>query len=127
VLLAAVAAAQPAAQAQQAPATTSPVQSQVDGQVVGINSFAQPPIVQIASLEGVLTLRFRTHDHLAQSGLHYGDYVTATGRRLSAQELDVESVRVDSRMPVPQTTSDAADGSPAALPAASIWPPSHVS
>ncbi|MCC7104068.1 MAG: hypothetical protein IT307_02915 [Chloroflexi bacterium] len=78
--------------------------------MIGFNTFALPPILQIGNLNGVITLYVRSVEVISTSGVRFGSYVTAFGHRVNDHEFQVTSLRVD-RPPLPPGPSPYPDGS----------------
>jgi hypothetical protein len=69
---------------------------QLTGQVIGINTAATPPLIQLAGPSGTLIAYFASIDAIAQSGLRFGDTIVVRGQRLSAGEVMVSSITATS-------------------------------
>jgi hypothetical protein len=76
---------------------TPPSVDEVAGQVVGINTLAPRPLVQVANLDGTVNLYFLSVDLIVMAGVRYGDHISALGRKISEIEFEVDEVRVDFR------------------------------
>src|SRR5689334_527666 len=62
---------------------------QVAGRVIGINTAATPPLIQLGGTGAMQTAYFATVEALSRSGLRFGDSVLVRGQRLSDREIMV--------------------------------------
>jgi hypothetical protein len=86
-----------------------PSVDEVAGQVVGINTLAPRPLVQVANLDGTVNLYFLSVDLIVMAGVRYGDHISALGRKISELEFEVDEVRVDFRGTASQDATTAAN------------------
>jgi hypothetical protein len=84
--------------------------TETEGQVVGMNTLATPPLVRIGNIDGVVTLYFANVDAIAMTGLRFGDYISVVGTKLNETEFRVDTVRVD--QPVSINGSTPVQGTP---------------
>ena len=86
-------------------------ETQTEGQVIGINTLAPRPFVQIGNVDGTVALYFADPTAIATSAVHYGDYISIIGQKVNENEYLVETVRVDVRAPVNNSPSLVGTGS----------------
>ena len=76
--------------ASSSPGTSAPSADEVAGQVVGINTLAPRPLVQVANLDGTVNLYFISVDQIVMAGVRYGDHISALGRKINELEFEVD-------------------------------------
>ncbi|MFN8635456.1 MAG: hypothetical protein U0893_16545 [Chloroflexota bacterium] len=70
---------------------------QTSGQVLEINTLADPPLMWIANRDGVVKVRMLTTDLIAKNGVRLGDHVTVIGEKISEVEFDCQDMTIDAR------------------------------
>ena len=73
---------------------------EIEGQVIGMNTLAPRPLVQVANLDGTVIVYFTSVEAIVTAGIRYGDYISVIGRKLSEVEFEADTARVDFRGPV---------------------------
>ena len=68
------------------------------GQVMDINTLADPPKMTIANMDGVMEVRLLTKDLIAKNGVRLGDHVTLYGEKISEVEFDCQELSVDGHL-----------------------------
>jgi hypothetical protein len=93
--------AAPAGQEGASPSSSgAPGDAELEGQVIGINTLAPRPLVQLANLDGTVSVYFASVDAIVTAGIRYGDYLSVIGRKLNEFEFEADIARVDFRSPV---------------------------
>jgi hypothetical protein len=70
---------------------------ELEGRVVGINTLAPRPLVQLADLDGTVSVYFASVDAIVSAGIRQGDSLWVMGRRLSESEFEADTARVEVR------------------------------
>ena len=71
---------------------------QVSGQVLEINSLADPPRMVVANMDGKIDVRMLTKDLIAKNGVRLGDHVTLIGEKISEVEFEAQEMSVDGHL-----------------------------
>jgi hypothetical protein len=79
---------------------------QTTGQVMEINTLADPPELWIANGDGLVHVRLLTTDLIAKNGVRLGDHITVIGEKVSEVEFECQELNVDARYGVNDEDDD---------------------
>lgn len=71
---------------------------QVTGQVLEINSLADPPEMVVANMDGKIKVRMLTKDLIPKNAVRLGDHVTLIGEKISEVEFEAQELSVDGHL-----------------------------
>lgn len=81
----------------------------LNGQVVEINTLADPPQLIVGTVDGLAVVRVLKTDEIARNGVQLGDYVEATGNKVNEELFDADELSVSERFAAAQPESDDKD------------------
>jgi hypothetical protein len=78
----------------------------LNGQVIEIDTLADPPQLIVGSVDGLTVVRVLKTDEIARNDVHLGDYIEASGNKVNEQLFDADELTVSERYAAPSSEND---------------------